>query len=61
MREKDQNLPEKNVQSNNSLENHFQIAIAITGFNHPIEISFSEDHQIDKIHKISRKVGIADQ
>ena len=56
-----QNLPNKNIHSNNSLANHFETATITIDNNDLTEIIFAEDLQTEKIHKIFRKIDINDR
>ena len=58
---KDQNLPNKDIHSNNSLANQFETATITIDNSHFTEIIFVEDLQTEKIHKIFRKIDIADR
>ena len=58
---KDQNLPNKNVYSNNSSENHFRTIPITREINHHITQVIEEDHQNEEIHKILHKIIIIDQ
>ena len=52
---KDQNLPNKTIHSNNS-----QITIITIDYNYLTKKIIAEDLRLDKIHKTSHKIGIAD-
>ena len=58
---KDQNLPNKNIHSNNSSGNYFQTARMIQEINHFITLTTEVDHQAKEIHVISHKTDIVDQ
>ena len=58
---KDQKLPKKNVQINNSSGKPPPDSYSKTNHNPPIEIDVTEDHQIREIHKTIHKIDIADQ
>ena len=47
---KNQNLPNKSIQSMIAQVNHSQIATVLTNYNPLTKIIFAEDHQIDEIH-----------
>ena len=53
---KDQNLPKKKIHSKNSSENHSQTIIISIDNNHPTEITFAEDLQIEKFTKFFTKM-----
>ena len=56
---KDQKLPNKNIHSKNSSENHSQISIITIDNNDPTKITIAGDLQVEEIHKISHKLDIA--
>ena len=58
---KDQNLPNKNVYSNNSSGKPLPNNTNYTGINHHITQVIEEDHQNEEIHRILHKIIILDQ
>ena len=58
---KDQNLPKKNVHSNNSSGKPPQIIQIIQETNRPITLIIEVDHQNKEIHENSHKTDIVDQ
>ena len=58
---KDQNLPKKNVHSNNSSGKPPQIVQIIQETNRPITLIIEVDHQNKEIHENSHKTDIVDQ
>ena len=58
---KDQNLPNKNVYSNNSSGTPFQAIKTILEINHHITLVIEVDHPNKEIHEFSHKIDIADR
>ena len=58
---KDQNLPNKNIHSNNSSGKQPQIIQITQETNHPITLVIEVDRQNKEIHDISHKIDIVDQ
>ena len=57
----DQNLPNKNIHSNNSSVNHFQETQTTQEINHQITQVIEVDRPNEEIHEISHKIDIVDQ
>ena len=58
---KDQNLAIKNIQKKKIQQKNLQITEITLDNNHSIIRTIEDDHQINKIHKISHKTDIVDQ